>query len=102
MYIKDLIKELKKYPDDYCVRVRIDDSFWKQEGFGVYKKNEKEHTYTLWGGVKYKGMKIPKKIRDSVEHNLCIPNYWVEHIKDSSYSPTLKNSGREVTLWGEY
>jgi len=97
MYIKDLIKELKKYPSDYCVRVRIDNSFWKQEYFGVYDKKEKKYTYDLWCGEKYKGIYIPKKVLNAIQDSLSTPNYWIEHIENTSV-----DCGKEITLWGEY
>ena len=88
MYIKDLIKELKKHKPKTLVRVRLDDSFWKQDGFLDSKGKE---------------IKIPKEIKEGIEHNLIIPNYWVSEVEDSSYQGTTENSEYpELTLWGEY
>ena len=97
MYVKDLIKKLKKYPSDYLVRVRIDDSFWKQEYFDVADKKEKEYAYDLWGGGKYKGIHIPKKVFTAIQESLGTPNYWIEHIENTSV-----DCGKEITLWGFY
>ena len=88
MYIKDLIKELKKHKPKTLVRVRLDNSFWKQDGFLNSKGKE---------------IKIPKKIKHGNENNLIIPNYWVSEIEDTSYEGTTNNSEYpELTLWGEY
>ena len=88
MTVKELIKELKKHNPKTLVRVRLDNSFWKQDGFINSKEKE---------------IKIPKEIREGIEHNLIIPNYWVSQVEDSSYQGTTKNSEYpELTLWGEY
>ena len=77
MYVKELIKKLEKYSDDYLVRVRIDKSFWEQEGVPR--------------------MSIHKKTKDAIDHTLHMPNYWVEEIENSSV-----DDGKEITLWGYY
>ena len=88
MNIEELIKELKKHKPETLIRVRLDDSFWKQDGLLDSKGKE---------------IKIPKEIKEGIEHNLIIPNYWVSEVEDSSYQGTTENSEYpELTLWGEY
>jgi hypothetical protein len=84
MKIKELIKKLKKYPNDYLVRVRIDTSFMEMLKEYVDDKTKKP-------------IKIPKKYIDIIKDNLGCPNYWIEEIENTSV-----DCGREITLWGEY
>jgi len=88
MEVKELIKILKNHKPKTLVRVRIDNSFWKQDGF-INSKG--------------KNIKIPKEIKDGIEHSLVIPNYWVSEVEDTSYEGTTNTSKYpELTLWGEY
>ena len=82
MYVKDLIKKLKKYPDNTCVRVRIDDSFWNNL---PYEENK---------------IKMTKKLKWVIDDALGMPNYWVEHIETDTSSDWELYP--EITLWGEY
>ena len=82
MTIKELIKKLKKYPNDYLVRLSIGESFWCQDGFVDHKG---------------KDMKLSKNIKERIDHNLFIPNYLVDDIEDTSV-----DCGREITLHGRY
>jgi hypothetical protein len=79
MYVKDLIKELTKYPSDYLVRVRIDNSFWNNL---THKENK---------------IKMTKKLKWVIDDALSMPNYWIEEIENTSV-----DCGKEITLWGEY
>ena len=42
-------------------------------------------------------MKLSKNIKERIDHNLFIPNYWVDDIEDTSV-----DCGREITLHGRY
>ena len=66
---EELIKELKKHKPETLVRIRLDDSFWKQDGFLDSKGKE---------------IKIPKEIKEGIEHNLIIPNYWISEVEANS------------------
>ena len=82
MTVKELIKKLKKYPSNTYVRVSIGYDFWKHDGF-LDEDNKK--------------IKISKKIKEGIDHNLFIPNYWIEEIEETS-----AGEQREITLHGYY
>ena len=80
MYVKELMKELKKYPSNALVRVRIDTSFWNQGD--------------TWQN------KISKKLKDEIDDTLIIPNYWIEEVEANTSSDWEQYP--ELTIRGSY
>ena len=80
MYVKELMKELKKYPSNALVSVRIDTSFWNQGD--------------TWQN------KISKKLKDEIDDTLIIPNYWIEEVEANTSSDWEQYP--ELTIWGSY